>query len=145
MDEIIENLRVWTSYSNSGVLDFLGNSEILPIFIARNIANSGLIGGWQGTPVHYGKLAPSPILLRDWKGNKITSTEFERLYWKELKNINFREILKKFKILTSICSAKGIALIGYGENPEEDHRFYLARFINRTGLLKNSVQELELK
>lgn len=144
MDEII-NLKVWTSYANSNVLQFLGDSEILPIFIPRNISNSGLIGGWQGTAIHFGNLAPSPLLLRDWKTEKITTTEFKRLYWKELKLMDLVKNLKKLKTLRDICLAKGVALIGYGADPEEDHRFYLADYINHLGILETPITEIEMK
>ncbi len=140
MDEI-ENLTVWTSFATSDVLNYFKNKEILPIFIARTIKESQLIGQWQGSAVHFGQLAPSPVLLREWKYQGIGDTEFEKKYFSELGTLDLESIITKMVILKKACQAKGLVLIGYGADALKDHRSFLSRFLNESGVLKNSIHE----
>lgn len=138
-----KELQIWTSYVTPDLLTSIAERGILPIFIARNITNSGLIGGWQGTAVHFPELAPGPELLRDWKYRGMSTEEFDRLFEAELtKNVYLPKVLDRLEVLRSVSGAIGIALMGYGQDPAKDHRHVVARFINSSGLLKNTVIEL---
>lgn len=125
MDEI----KLWTSYASSDVLKYFEEREILPLFIARTIKDSQLIGGWQGTPIHLPQFAPSPMLLREWKYNSLPDQEFEEQFFDELMEQDIPEVLSRIKTMIRICQAKGAVLIGYGVDPEKDHRSFLARFL----------------
>lgn len=138
------NLLIWTSYVTPYILESFIKKDVLPIFIARNISNSGLIGKWNGTSVHFSSLAPSPKLLRDWKKDKIIDTEeFIEKFTKEIKdNVNLEEVLKRISFLCDVCGAKGAVLMGYGQDRKECHRSILSDIINNSGLLNNKVVEL---
>lgn len=138
-----KELQIWTSYVTPDLLTSVMERSILPIFIARNITNSGLIGGWQGTAVHFPELAPSPELLRDWKYRGMPTEEFDRLFEEELsKRVNLPKVLDRLEVLREVSGATGVVLMGYGQDPAQDHRHVVSRFINSSGLLKGTIIEL---
>jgi uncharacterized protein YeaO (DUF488 family) len=139
-----KSLKLWTSYVSPALLEELVKRNILPVFIARRISNSTLIGNWEGTAVHFPELAPSPELLRSWKYQGMPDTEFRKAFEKELNHIRLGKIFGRMKTMADLTGAIGVAILGYGPNRFEDHRSVVADYINRTGLLENKVTELIL-
>lgn len=137
-----KNLPVWTSFVSKKNLNYFKEHNILPIFIARTITNSDLIGKWQGTPVHFSELAPSPKLLRDWKTfDKIQKPEFEKRFLRELSGVNPWKIFRRLDILCHLGKADGIVLLGYGFDPENDHRSVVAKYLNSSYLIDTPITE----
>ena len=126
------------------LLEELVSRNILPVFIARHISNSTLIGHWEGTAVHFPELAPSPELLRSWKYHGMSDSEFKEVFWRELNHVRLGKIFSRMKTMADLTGASGIVMLGYGPNRSEDHREIVADYINRTGLLDNQISELIL-
>lgn len=137
-----KNLRILTTYVTPERLQMIIDDEYLPIFIARTITNSGLIGKWQGSSVHFSQLAPSPTLLRDWKKNRIDDKEFEEKFRQEQEKVDYEAVLKRLALLCDCSNAKGVILFGYGQDPRQCHRSIVSKLINETGLLNNPVEEI---
>jgi uncharacterized protein YeaO (DUF488 family) len=133
-----------TSFVTPHTIQEFPNHDLLPIFIARNISNSGLIGKWNGTSIHFKELSPSPILLRDWKSGRIDRDEFEKKFLLEMSEINFDTILRRISFLCDVSRASGAVLMGYGSDRLECHRSILSDIINQSGILENKVIELIL-
>ena len=139
-----KSLKLWTSYVSPVLLEELIKRNILPVFIARRINNSTLIGQWEGTAVHFPELAPSPELLRSWKYHGMPTDEFKKNFWQELNNVRLEKILGRMKTMADLTGASGIVMLGYGPNRLEDHRSIVSDYINQTGLLENPINELIL-
>lgn len=137
-----KDLKLWTSFITPQRLQQVIQSEYLPIFIARSIQNSSLIGKWNGTSVHFGQLAPSPGLLREWKRGQISYEEFEIKFREEQRRIDYEAVLKKISFLCDCSNANGAILFGYGEDPFQCHRSVVSDIINELGLLNNPVEEV---
>lgn len=136
------NLKLWTSYITPESFNEFILKNILPIFIARNISNSGLIGSWQDTSVHFPELAPRPDLLRFWKYQGMSTEEFDKLFTEDLKKVDIFKILEKINMMCGICNSKGAVLLGYGEDPMKDHRHTVMNYINSLGILFSNITEL---
>lgn len=139
-----KSLKLWTSYVSPVLLEELVSRNILPVFIARHISNSTLIGHWEGTAVHFPELAPSPELLRSWKYHGMSDSEFKEVFWQELNHVRLGKIFSRMKTMADLTGASGIVMLGYGPNRSEDHREIVADYINQTGLLDNQISELIL-
>lgn len=135
------DLNLWTSFVTPERLSLAIKNNFLPIFIARSISNSGLIGKWNGTGVHFSQLAPSPVLLREWKGGQIDDKTFEEKFREEQQQVDYEQIIKKISLLCDYSNAKGAILFGYGEDPSQCHRSVISKIINEKKLLNNLVLE----
>lgn len=136
-----KDLKLWTSFVTPERLQLSMQNNYLPIFIARSISNSGLIGKWNGTGVHFSQLAPSPILLRQWKGGDIDYNIFEQRFREEQNQVDYEEVLKKISLLCDYSNAHGAILFGYGQDPLQCHRSVVSKIINEKGLLNSLVIE----
>ncbi len=139
-----KELRVWTSYVDPILLEKLIKANILPIFIARSIGNSTLIGRWNDTAVHVPELAPSPDLLRAWKYYGLTNPEFRTEFYHELQKAPLGKVFRRIALMAELCGATGVALLGYGPRREEDHRSIVADYLNDVGILNHDITELVL-
>lgn len=137
-------LQIKTSYVSPLTLKVFPEHGYLPIFIIRNIYNSKLIGKYSGTAIHMKELAPSNELFRAKRDGQIDQEEFAKRYIIEMSRVNFMETLGKFNYLASLSDAKGIVLMGYGEDDQLCHRSILRDLLNETGLLLNRVVEVIL-
>lgn len=135
-------LKVRTSFVTQGNLDSLIKAEWLPLFIIRNIQNSTLIGNYDGTPVHLYWLAPHPELYHQWRDGEITFDEYADIYADDImSSVRFPSLLERLEILRSTACAKGVVLMGYGEDVNSCHRGVLAKMLNDSKLLAHPIKE----
>ena len=138
------NLKLYTSYVTPENLVYFSEREILPIFIIRNISNSNIIGKYSGTPIQFKELSPTTDLFQKLKFGEINFETYQKGYVIELAEINFSTIIKKLERLAEECSAVGIVLMGYEEDPSLCHRSLLADILNKSGLLVNPITEYNI-
>jgi uncharacterized protein YeaO (DUF488 family) len=119
-------------------------SDLLPIFIIRNISNSTLIGPYSGTKIHCKILAPSTELFKRKRNTEITIDEFKKLYALEIAEVNLEQILHEWELLAECSGAKGIVILGFGSMDEICHRSVLRSILNSSGLLNNRIEEILL-
>lgn len=137
-------LKIYTSYVTQKNVESAIRQEILPIFIIRNIRNSEVIGKYSGTAVHFFQLAPSDMLFRNKRDGKIDMYDYKKLYTIEMSSVNFQDTIERLEFLASICNTDRVVLMGYGRDRETCHRSALADILNLSGILENSVDEIEL-
>lgn len=115
----------------------------LPVFILRTIYNSSLIGGYTGSPVHMYWLAPHPETYHLWRDGKVDWETYARMYENEiLRGVKFDSLIERLEVLVNASGAKGVVLMGYGQDPKKCHRSVLSRLLNSSGLLEERVKEL---
>lgn len=137
------NLKVRTSFVSPDNMEILVREGWLPVFIIRNIQNSTLIGKYSRSSVHYFWLAPSSTLFHRWRDGEISLEDYHKYYLAEVvNNISVEETLEKFDILLRASGAKGIVMMGYGEDSKKCHRSTLAKLINSLGYLNEPIKEL---
>lgn len=137
-------LKIFTSFVSPYTLDSFTAKGLLPIFIIRNISNSPLIGCYSGTAVHMRDLAPSNELFREWRDKKITDEEYLKKYALEVSGVDLEQFLRDLEKLVQLSRARGVILLGYGQDKTRCHRSILAEVLNSSGLLVNRVAEIIL-
>ena len=135
-------LKIYTSFVSPLTLKMFTSKGLLPIFIIRNIGNSELIGKYSDTAVHFRDLAPSNETFREWRDKKITDEEYLKKYACEIGNIDLEQFLRDLEGLVEVSGAKGIVLLGYGQQSKRCHRSVLREILNNSGLLVNRVCEI---
>lgn len=136
------DLKIRTAYVSAGNLEALIQAEWLPVFIIRSIKNSPLIGKYHGTPVHLYWLAPHPEVFHLYRDKKIDFDEYADIYADDiLRSVKFPRLIETLEILRTASSAKGIVLMGYGEDMNKCHRSILAQILNESGLLEHPIKE----
>jgi uncharacterized protein YeaO (DUF488 family) len=137
-------LKLGTSFVTPQNMKDFPERGILPIFAIRNISNSNLIGGWQGTAVHFKALSPSVELLRQYRDGQIGWSEYKAKFTQEMSGLDFVEVLKRISFLCDLSGAKGAVLMGFGKDYTRCHRSVLAEIINGCGFLNSEVKEFIL-
>lgn len=136
------NLKIRTSFVTQGNMEALTKSEWLPVFIIRSIKNSQIIGKYDGTPIHLYWLAPRPQLFHRWRDKEISFEEYSKQYSKDIQDsVGFSSLISRLEILRQTSGAKGIVLMGYGEDVNNCHRGILAKMINESGILEEPIKE----
>lgn len=134
-------LKINTSFVSPLTFKTFTDSNILPIFIIRNIRNSELIGKYEGSAIHFRNLAPSTELFRMKRDNKITLSEFKEKYKNELAKQDLVNVIYKFDFLANLCHTDKLVLLGYGTDRDICHRSVLAEVLNESGLLEYPIKE----
>ena len=95
-------LKINTSFVSPLTLEKFKASNILPIFIIRNIDRSDLIGKYSGSPVHFKELSPSSELFRRKRDKTISIEEFKKLYVIEITGkVDLKKIIDRLESLVS--------------------------------------------
>ena len=136
------DLKIYTSFVSPLTLPMFIKSDLLPIFIIRNISNSTLIGPYSGTKIHCKVLAPSTELFKKKREAEITIEEFKKLYALEIAEVDLEQILHEWELLVECSGAKGIVILVFGSKDEICHRSVLRSILNSSGLLNNRVAEV---
>lgn len=137
------NLLIRTGCVNLQNMKVFPEAGWLPVFIIRSIHNSNLIGKYSNTAVHMYWLAPHPETFHLWRDGKIDWNTYSRMYENDvLKSVKFDSLIKRLEILVDTSGARGVVLMGYGEDPKLCHRSILSRLLNSSGLLEERVKEL---
>lgn len=137
-------LKLFTSFVSKENLSYLSEKRLLPTFIIRNISNSKLIGKWSGTPLHIKEFSPSTELFQRLRSGEIDFSRYQKEYVINLAYVNFVSVIKRLEKLAKDSNASGIALLGFEKDPELCHRSLLSDILNRTHLLTNNVNEVDL-
>lgn len=140
----MKNLKIYTSFVSPITFKSICDSNILPIFIIKSIKNSSLIGGFEGTAIHFKQLAPSTDLFRQKRDGSIDFSEFSKRYIIEMSQVNLPEVLETISYLTDLCNTDKVVLLSYGSDPTKCHRSLLGEILNQSGLLQNKITELIL-
>lgn len=136
-------LKIRTSFVSPMNMDAIIGEGWLPVFIIRNIQNSQLIGKYSRSSIHFFWLAPSSQLFHRWRDNEISDEDYRQFYLAEIiNNVDIEEVLDKFDILLRTSGAKGIVMMGYGQDYQKCHRSVLSKFINGRGILEDPIKEL---
>lgn len=141
--KIKHGLKIRTSFVSPLTLKALVENEWLPIFIIRHIDNNTLISKYAGTPVHLFWLAPNSDLFHSWRDGVLDWEDYADLYADDiLSTVRMKDLIERLEILRSTSGAKGVVLMGYGENMNTCHRSVLAKLINQSDLLLDPVKEI---
>lgn len=136
-------LKINTSFVSPLTLEKFKASNILPIFIIRNIDRSDLIGRYSGSPVHFKELSPSSELFRRKRDKTISIEEFKKLYVIEITGkVDLKKIIDRLESLAELSGARSVVLLGYGSDYDSCHRSVLAKLLSESGLLEKPVKEL---
>ena len=138
-------LKIYTSYVTEENIKRIIDDDLLPIFIIRNIVGFDCISRWSGTSLHFKHLSPSQELFWSWRDREIGTEEYMKRFTIELIHVDFEETVKKLDYLSGLCNARGVVLLGLGENPEESHRTVISDILWRTGYLEEMPEELWYK
>lgn len=138
------NLKILTSYVSRENLDKFVKSEILPIFIIRNISGSRLINQYSGTILQFKQLSPQTELFQRYRSGEIDFERYQKEYVIGLAGLNYSNLIKRLEYLQELSSANSVVLLGYEKDPNMCHRTLLSDILNRTGLLEIEVREAEI-
>lgn len=138
------NLKILTSYVSRENLDKFVKSEILPIFIIRNISGSRLISQYSGTILQFKQLSPQTELFQRYKSGEIDFERYQKEYVIGLAGLNYSNLIKRLEYLQELSGANSVVLLGYEKDPDMCHRTLLSDILNRTGLLEIKVREAEI-
>lgn len=136
-------LKIYTSYvTGENLKCAIKDLNYLPVFILRSIKNSGLIGKYNGSQIHFRQLSPSSPLFQAYNGGLIDWTEYSKRFLIELSRVRLYETIGKLEKLCNISGASGVILFAYGVDPETSHRKIVSDLINSTELLENQITEI---
>lgn len=138
------NLKILTSYVSRENLDKFVKSEILPIFIIRNISGSRLISQYSGTILQFKQLSPQTELFQRYRNGEIDFERYQKEYVIGLAGLNYSNLIKRLEYLQELSGANSVVLLGYEKDPDMCHRTLLSDILNRTGLLEIEVREAEI-
>lgn len=138
------NLKILTSYVSRENLDKFVKSEILPIFIIRNISGSRLISQYSGTILQFKQLSPQTELFQRYRSGEIDFERYQKEYVIGLAGLNYSNLIKRLEYLQELSGANSVVLLGYEKDPNMCHRTLLSDILNRTGLLEIEVREAEI-
>lgn len=138
------NLKILTSYVSRENLDKFVKSEILPIFIIRNISGSRLISQYSGTIIQFKQLSPQTELFQRYRRGEIDFERYQKEYVIGLAGLNYSNLIKRLEYLQELSGANSVVLLGYEKDPDMCHRTLLSDILNRTGLLEIEVREAEI-
>lgn len=138
------NLKILTSYVSRENLDKFVKSEILPIFIIRNISGSRLISQYSGTILQFKQLSPQTELFQRYRSGEIDFERYQKEYVIGLAGLNYSNLIKRLEYLQELSGANSVVLLGYEKDPNMCHRTLLSDILNRTGLLDIEVREAEI-
>jgi uncharacterized protein YeaO (DUF488 family) len=138
------NLKILTSYVSRENLDKFVKSEILPIFIIRNISGSRLISQYSGTILQFKQLSPQTELFQRYRRGEIDFERYQKEYVIGLAGLNYSNLIKRLEYLQELSGANSVVLLGYEKDPDMCHRTLLSDILNRTGLLEIEVREAEI-
>ena len=138
------NLKILTSYVSRENLDRFVKSEILPIFIIRNISGSRLISQYSGTILQFKQLSPQTELFQRYRSGEIDFERYQKEYVIGLAGLNYSNLIKRLEYLQELSGANSVVLLGYEKDPDMCHRTLLSDILNRTGLLEIEVREAEI-
>lgn len=138
------NLKILTSYVSRENLDKFVKSEILPIFIIRNISGSRLISQYSGTILQFKQLSPQTELFQRYRSGEIDFERYQKEYVIGLAGLNYSNLIKRLEYLQELSGANSVVLLGYEKDPDMCHRTLLSDILNRTGLLEIEVREAEI-
>lgn len=138
------NLKILTSYVSRENLDKFVKSEILPIFIIRNISGSRLISQYSGTILQFKQLSPQTELFQRYRRGEIDFDRYQKEYVIGLAGLNYSNLIKRLEYLQELSGANSVVLLGYEKDPDMCHRTLLSDILNRTGLLEIEVREAEI-
>ena len=141
MIEQIENLRIWTSCSSESRFNELVESNILPVIVI-GISHNSPLSGWRNTMIHFLNLGPCPELWKSYLNKEIDNLVFKQKYLNQLwRTTDIFHTLEHFMILTHLAHSKGICILGGLSEERDITRETLSEYFNRTGILKNRVEE----
>lgn len=135
------NLEIKTSFVSPVTMKIFVENEYLPIFILRSIVNSGVIGKFSNTAIHFRELSPSSELFHQKRDHIIDFSEFKRKYILEVSSVNLENIITRLENLVELSGAKGVVLLGYGSDYKNCHRTILSELLNKSNLLSKEVSE----
>lgn len=138
IDLIIKTGRI----TNKNLSTYASNGYI-PIFACRFM--NPMVKMYEGTPLHFPELSPSPKLLWDMKEGRITWDEYKSRYMDEMSKINLADSMNRIYNLVKKnpeVNAKGAVILCYCRDYTQCHRSLIASLLNSSGLLMEEVKEL---
>jgi len=138
------NLKIYTSFINRENIEKIVERELLPIFIVRSIGKFDYLEKWSNTPLHFRELSPSYELYWLWRDGKIDYELFCKRFIIELSSLDFQDIVLRLENLAKASNARGVVLLGIGENKDNSHRTIISDILWETKYLIQKPEELIL-
>lgn len=93
LEEMVSNLKIYTSYLSSENIERIVSYNLLPVFILRYIGNISCVSDWYGSPLHIPELSPSNELFWDYRDGKIDYNTFAKKFLIEICEVNFYKLI----------------------------------------------------